>query len=228
MATSSVQVLGAWASPYSIRVKTALNLKSVDYEFIEEKFYLGSKSEQLLKANPVHKRTPVLIHDQKPVCESLIILQYIDEAWSDNGPSILPSDAYDRATARFWAAYIDEKWFPAFKELEKASGDEARAARIGEIFEGTALLEAAFVECSKGKAYFGGDSLGYIDVVLGSYLGWIKLTESAAGLKFFDETKTPGLARWAESFSSDAAAKDVLPDAHKLKEFYMMIKATKA
>lgn len=120
------------------------------------------------------------------------------------------------------------QWFPTFKELENEAGDEARAAIVGRIFEGTALLEEAFVKCSKGKAYFGGDNLGYIDVVLGSYLVWIKLTESATGLRFFDETRSPGLAEWAERFSSHDAAKDVLPDGSKLMEFYMMVQAMKS
>ncbi|XP_057777069.1 glutathione S-transferase U17-like [Salvia miltiorrhiza] len=222
-ATSGVELLGSWASPYSIRVQIALNLKSIPYEFIEEKFYTSNKSARLLEANPIHKKIPVLIHDQKPISESLIILQYIDEAWPSNGPPILPSDPYDRAIARFWAAYVDEKWFPAFKELEKASGDEARGAIVERIHEGAVLLEEAFVKCSRSKAYFGGDSLGYIDVVLGSYLGWIELTESATGLKILEEMRTPRLARWAARLSLDDAAKDVLPDAHKLLEFYMMV-----
>ncbi|KAG8366276.1 hypothetical protein BUALT_Bualt17G0059600 [Buddleja alternifolia] len=227
MATSEVQVLGAWASPYSNRVQMALNLKSIEHEFIEEKFYID-KSERLLKANPVHKKIPVLIHDHKSICESLIIIQYIDEVWIGNGPSILPSDPYDRALARFWAAYIDEKYFPLFKELEKASGDETRAAIIGKMLEGSMLLEEAFVKCGKGKDFFCGDNVGYIDIVLGSCLGWINVTESMIGVKLFDETRTPGLAGWAERFRSHNAAKNVVPEPQKLLEFYMTVQGMKA
>ncbi|KAK6160058.1 hypothetical protein DH2020_003439 [Rehmannia glutinosa] len=227
MAKGDVQLLGAWSSPFTNRVQMALNLKSIDYEFIEVNFY-SNKSESLLKANPVHKTIPVLIHDEKPICESLIIIQYIDEAWTKNGQSILPSDPYDRAIARFWAAYIDEKWFPLLKELGKESGDETKAAIMRKIFEGAGLLEEAFVKCSKGKEFFDGDNVGYVDIVLGCFLGWIKVTESMAGLKLFDETRTPGLAGWAERFVSHNAAKDIVPEPHKLIEFYMMVQAAKA
>lgn len=109
MASSDVKLIGAYPSPYVLRARIALNIKSIDYEFLQEQF--GSKSELLLKSNPIHKKIPVLIHGDKPICESLIIVQYIDEFWS-SGPSILPSDPYDRAIARFWAAYVDDKVLP--------------------------------------------------------------------------------------------------------------------
>ena len=106
MANNDVKLLGAWPSPFVMRPRIALNIKSVNYEFLEET--LGSKSQLLLQSNPVHKKIPVLIHADKPISESLIIVEYIDEVWT-SGPSILASDPYDRATERFWAAYVDEK-----------------------------------------------------------------------------------------------------------------------
>ena len=107
MAKSDVKVLSSWPSPYSMRPRIALNIKSVNYEYIEERLWEG-KSELLLKSNPVQKKVPNLIHGDNTICESLIIVQYIDETWS-SAPSILPSDPYERAIARFWAAYLDEK-----------------------------------------------------------------------------------------------------------------------
>ncbi|KAL1550958.1 Glutathione S-transferase U17 [Salvia divinorum] len=78
MGSDQVQLLGASLSPYVLRCRIALNIKSVAYEFLEEIF--GYKSDLLLKSNPVHKKIPVLIHVGRPICESLIIVEYIDQA----------------------------------------------------------------------------------------------------------------------------------------------------
>ena len=99
------------AEPICLMVRITLNLKDVKYEFFEDTSF-ENKSELLLKSNPVHMKIPVLIHAGKPICESLIIVEYIDEVWASSGLSILHLDPYDRAIERFWPAYIDENWFP--------------------------------------------------------------------------------------------------------------------
>ncbi|CAI9092776.1 OLC1v1028106C1 [Oldenlandia corymbosa var. corymbosa] len=219
---SDVKLLGYRPSPFVNRVQFALNLKSVDYEFIPEN--VMAKSELLLKSNPVYKKIPVLIHGDKPICESLVIVQYIDETWSD-GPSILPSHPYDRSTARFWAAYIDDKWYPALRSLADATEESSKAAILEKILEGVILLEDAFVKCSNGNGFFGGDKLGYLDLVLGCYLGWLKVSEVNSDVKILDETKTPALVGWAERFKSHEAVKGTLPEADELLQLLRNMQA---
>ncbi|KAF9588995.1 hypothetical protein IFM89_017674 [Coptis chinensis] len=103
---NEVTLLDFWPSPFGMRVRIALSLKGIEYEYREEN--LREKSPLLLKMNPVHKNIPVLIHNGKPISESLIIVQYIDEVWNDKSP-LLPKDPYARAVARFWADFVDKK-----------------------------------------------------------------------------------------------------------------------
>lgn len=95
-----VKLFAAPGSPYSCRVVLALKLKGIEYEYIRET--LRNKSPLLLKHNPIHKKVPVLLHNGKPIVESLII-----ETWK--GTSILPQDPYERSMARFWAKFLDDK-----------------------------------------------------------------------------------------------------------------------
>ncbi|RDX66720.1 Glutathione S-transferase U17, partial [Mucuna pruriens] len=213
MAKSEVKLIGKWSSPYVIRVKIALNIKSVEYENIEDS--LNPKSELLLKSNPVYARVPVLIHHDRPISESLVILDYIDETWS-TAPSILPSDPYDRAIARFWGVYIDDKCFPSIKKVMAVEGEEERKRSFEVLEEVLERVEGAFRECSKGKPFFAGDTIGFLDIVFGCFLGWMSVVEHKYERKVLVEAKTPALVKWAERFVAEPAVKGLIPDALKL------------
>ncbi|PHT43691.1 hypothetical protein CQW23_17716 [Capsicum baccatum] len=81
MAKDEVILLDFWASMFGMRLRIALAEKQVNYEYKEEEGLLSNKSPLLLQMNPIHKKIPVLIHNGKPICESLIGVEYIDELY---------------------------------------------------------------------------------------------------------------------------------------------------
>ncbi|URE22369.1 glutathione s-transferase [Musa troglodytarum] len=185
----AVVLLDFWASPFGQRCRIALAEKGVEYEYREENI-LGAKSPLLLKSNPVYKKIPVLIHDGKPVCESLIIVQYIDEAWPDRAP-LLPADPYARAQARFWADFVDMKFFEYGSRLWKLKG-EAQAAAKEEFILILKLLEGEL----GAKKYFGGDAFGFVDIALAPFVSWFYSYETCAG--FSIEEAAPKVAAWGK------------------------------
>ncbi|XXG66028.1 hypothetical protein AAC387_Pa05g3584 [Persea americana] len=115
-------LLDFWVSPFGMRVRLALAEKGLCYQLIEESLMTIERSPLLLKMNPVHKKIPVLIHRGRPICESLNIVQYIDEFWNDRSP-LLPQDPYQRANARFWADFIDKKVYSSISGIWKNKGE---------------------------------------------------------------------------------------------------------
>ncbi|KAF3437695.1 hypothetical protein FNV43_RR20451 [Rhamnella rubrinervis] len=56
------------------------------------------------------------------ICESDIILEYIDETWK-NSPRLLPEDAYEGAKVRFWASFIKQQLFESMGRLVTSEGE---------------------------------------------------------------------------------------------------------
>ncbi|TVU34082.1 hypothetical protein EJB05_15908, partial [Eragrostis curvula] len=217
-----LKLLGAWPSPFLHRVRVALHLKGLEYEYVEED--LTNKSELLLASNPVHKKVPVL-HGDRPIPESLVIVQYLDDAFPGAGQAILPADPYDRAVARFWAAYIDDKFFPAMITSLKATTEEERTAGTANTFAALETLEGAFAKLSEGKGFFAGDAPGYVDVALGGFVAWLRAWDKLVGVTLLDAGRIPLLAAWAQRFAALDAAKEVLPNVDPLLEFAKVLQA---
>ncbi|XP_071695371.1 glutathione S-transferase U17-like [Rutidosis leptorrhynchoides] len=222
---SEMKLLGTVASPFVNRVQFVLNLKSIEYEFIHENLF--NKSELLLTSNPFYKKVPVLFHANKsPIFESSIIIEYLDEIEPNVHP-ILPSDPLLHAHNRFWANYIDTKFFPLFEELRRTPSKNGKNTIKMQMIEGIQLLEEEFVKFSKGKAYFSGENAGYLDVVLGCFLSWMTIIEKNNDFKMIDEVRTPKLAEWTKRIRSHDAFKDVFPNNETLVNFYKMLQIAK-
>ncbi|XP_044947180.1 probable glutathione S-transferase GSTU6 [Hordeum vulgare subsp. vulgare] len=204
-----VKLLGTVVSPFAVRVRMALHLKGVSYEDLEQDRF--DKGDLLLASNPVHKKVPVLIHAGRPVCELLVIVEYVDEVWA-GAASLLPADPYDRAVARFWAAYVDDKVVSSMLGILRATTEEERAERLDTALAAVRPLEDAFDACSGDKAFFAGDSIGYLDLALGCHLFWFEALREMFGVMVIVASRTPRLAAWAGRFlEREMAKKAALP-----------------
>ncbi|XP_061349636.1 probable glutathione S-transferase isoform X1 [Gastrolobium bilobum] len=211
---NEVVLLDFWPSPFGMRIRIALAEKGIKYEYKEED--LWNKSPLLLQMNPVHKKIPVLIHNGKPICESLIAVQYIDEVWNDRSP-FLPSDPYQRAQARFWADFVDKKIYEIGKQLWTTKGEEQEAARK-DFIDAIKLLEEQLGD----KTYFGGDKIGFVDLALVPFYSWFKAYETFGNFK--TESECPKFIAWVKRCMQKESVSKSLPDQHKVYEFILEVR----
>nr|GLL47209.1 probable glutathione S-transferase parC [Ipomoea trifida] len=208
-----VVLLDEYVSMFGMRPRVALALKGIRHESREED--LQNKSPLLLEMNPVHKKIPVLIHNGKPICESLIVVEYIDEVWKEQHP-LLPTDPYKRAQARFWADYVDKKVFQCVRGWIRKWKDEE--AIYEEMIENLKVLEGVLGE----EPYFGGESFGFLDLAVITFYTWFLACEKEC--KFTFESKCPKLIGWGKRCLQNQTISNSIADPLKLYEFVLQLR----
>ena len=85
------------------RVRTALNIKGVDYEYIAVGPTGAMTREDYARINP-QNLLPTLMVDGEAVTQSTALVEFIEESF--DGPSLLPADPVARARSRAFGQII--------------------------------------------------------------------------------------------------------------------------
>ncbi|XAR56371.1 Glutathione transferase [Bertholletia excelsa] len=208
-----IVLLDFWLSPFAMRVRIALAEKGLEYESRAENVL--NSSDLLFEMNPVQKQIPVLIHKSKPICESLIIVEYIDEVWKNKSP-FLPCDPHQRAQARFWADFVEKKVYSLGRKMLASTGEAQEAAKK-ELISCFKLLEGELGE----KPYFGGESFGLVDLALIPSYCW-SLCFEECGMNMAGEF--PKIFAWAERCMDRESVAKSVPDRHRVYAFLVELR----
>lgn len=84
--------------PFVQRVWSILEEKQIPYQYIEVNPY--HKPQSLLSLNP-RGLVPTLQYEGKPLFESTVIGEFLEEAFPDHKPRLMPGDVYMRARTRY-------------------------------------------------------------------------------------------------------------------------------
>ncbi|KAF7715154.1 Uncharacterized protein PECH_007465 [Penicillium ucsense] len=188
----TLKLYAGWFCPFVQRVWLALEEKQIPYQYIEVNPY--NKPESLLTLNP-RGLVPTLQcpteSEPRPLYESTVILEYLEEAYPDHKPQFLPQDPYERARARIWIDYVTSRIIPAFHrflQYQPAEGnDDSGAGKHAGLHqmrkEFLNHLKAWTTQMHSEGPFFLGSEISLPDLVLAPW---------AVRLWVFDEFKSGG------------------------------------
>ncbi|CEO99226.1 Maleylacetoacetate isomerase [Plasmodiophora brassicae] len=159
---TAVRLFSYWRSSCSYRVRIALALKSIPYEYVAVNLVQGCQNDETVMDSPMHQ-VPVLQIDDRNLHESLAIVEYLEETRPAH--PLLPTDPYLRSVARRQALMIvaDIQPIQNLRVLRKQTGDAKEWATFW-IENGFQALEKE-VSKTAGK-YCIGDNVTIADVCL--------------------------------------------------------------
>ena len=191
-----LKLYAGWFCPFVQRAWIVLEEKSIPYQYVEINPY--KKDPSFLALNPRGLVPTIAVppsaaaagrngdgggvgsgsaNSPKPLYESTVICEYLDEAYpgsgssSDSGPGrsrLLPADAYERARCRLWIDHTKSRIIPAFyKLLQHTPGkstytiDEARS----QLHEHLKTFAREMAPAARGP-WFLGEEFSLVDVML--------------------------------------------------------------
>lgn len=205
--------------PYVERSRIVLLEKDVPHEveFID----LANKPAWFLAISPMG-RVPVLIVDDRPIFESMVINELLDELYPR--PALLPGDPVARAEARAWIVFANDVVMPGGGAAMTAlaggftGGDLARPlAALRDAFR---KLEAQ-VERGRGP-FLLGEPFTLVDAAFAPFFRRWREAESWAGPEARLLADFPAVSAWAEALLARPSVARAGPEevGPRTRQFY--------
>jgi glutathione S-transferase len=123
------------------KVRITLRAKGLQWDAIRVDLFKSEQYEpKYLKLNPKGV-VPTLVHDGKPVIESTLICEYIDQTFPQP-PQLIPVDPWRQSRMRLWSKMVDEgvhegvteiSFSAMFRERMKNMAPEIREKRFRNV-----------------------------------------------------------------------------------------------
>jgi len=195
----------SWFCPYAQRAWISLEYKVSKYHYFEINPYKENQGEgnsknsksieekaidypDFVRVSPLGL-VPALNHNEKGVCDSTVVMEYIDEVFPGEN-KLLPSDPVRRAKARFLGNYVNEKIISFFYKMlmsqELADQEKAKSDLLANL-----KRFISFLGDEEGP-FLMGKSFAYLDILFVPW--WQRFLSIAKHYRNF-EVPTEGYER---------------------------------
>ena len=195
--------------PYVERSRIVLLEKGVPHEV--EYIDLADKPAWFLSISPMG-RVPVLLVDGRPIFESMVINELIEELHPR--PAMFPSDPVGRAEARAWIVFANDVVMPesvaAMTALAGGAGGDALARPLAALRDAFGKLEAQVRR--GGGPFFQGTAFGLVDAAYAPFFRRWREAErwgpGEAGLL----ASFPAVSAWVDALLLRPSVAQAAPD----------------
>ena len=189
--------------PYVQRARIVLAEKNIPHsiEFID----LGNKPDWFLDISPLGK-VPVLLVDGKPLFESSVISEYLDEI---SPGSLHPDDAFAKAHNRAWIEFASST-LASIASFYRAPDQEHFDEAVATL---TQKFESVEAELGDGP-WFNGNHFSIVDAAFGPVFRYFEVIDQIGDFGFF--ANTPRLNAWRRQLARrESVQKAVVADYHE-------------
>lgn len=203
---ADLHFITAEVCPYAQRTHLALREKGLDYKHTEVD--LKNKPAWFEEVSP-YSKVPVLKVGDQVVYESAIINEFVDENF--DGPSLMPSDPYQRAQARIWIDYSNTRFIDAFYGLLSAREPGAQAELAAKLTGCMEYMEDHGLAALGSDPYWLGAEVSLVDVAFWPFFERLPALTHYRGVGIPE--RCTRLKAWAEAMEARDSVQSTMHQA---------------
>lgn len=170
---------------------------------------------------------PTLEYDNKPLYESTVVAEFIEDAYPEHLPKLMPSSPYEKARMKIWMDFVTSRIIPSFHRFLQFQPDSSSPDGIEKVrsdFIGN--LKQFAQEMDEEGPYFMGPEISLIDLniapwavrlwVFDHFKGGLNLPQQGPDAQVWKRFQ-----RWLEAIEARPSIKNTTSD----REHYLPIYA---
>lgn len=202
MPTENLKLISFSLCPYVQRAMIVLNEKKVNFDI--EYIDLEAPPPEFYDISPLEK-VPVLLVDDQPLFESMVICDYLDETTEG---SLYPTDAFAKAKNRSWIEFGNEILSTTFDFLH------ANEAKKFNLLKETLIDRFEILEEElQNEPYFNGTDFAMIDAVYAPIFRYQQRIAMYKDYEIFEDA--PNVKTWGERLLERPSVIGSIPDSYE-------------
>lgn len=181
---------------WAVRNYASLLEKGIEFDTIPAADGSGIKTNEFLSTTPI-RMTPVLVHGETCVFESVLINEYINDEFPN--PPLLPADPAGRIEARKWIHFGESRLLNTLTMIGRLADSQAQRTAIGDFNADISWLDANVLRNDWHGPYLFGELFSLTDIAFFTVFETLRQVEDTLGTKI--AASRPSIEMWQRNIA---------------------------